>query len=72
MAKSKTDKLISQIYLDPRYRGKHIIIMGGKIHATRSGMGSHKHLMRLIKQFPQETPVLTYIPKADTLILLLK
>ena len=72
MAKSKTDRLVSQVYRDPKYRGKHIIVIGGKIHATPSGMGSHKLLMRLVKEYPGEIPTLTYIPKADTLILILK
>lgn len=65
----KTELLISQAFRDPRYQGKHIIVIGGKIHAKKSGRESARLLERLLKMYPKETPSITYIPKADTLIL---
>ena len=62
--------LISQVYQDPKYQGKHIIIIGGKIYATKTGKQSAMQLEKLLEKYPKETPSITYIPKADTLILI--
>ena len=67
--KSKT--LISEIYKNPKYSGKHVIIIGGKIHAKKSGSAKSKLLQELIKKYPKETPIVAYVPREDTLILLL-
>lgn len=64
-----TEVLISQAFRNPQYQGKHIIVIGGKIHAQKSGRESAKLLEKLLKKYPKETPSITYIPKADTLIL---
>lgn len=74
MTKSRTkteDQLISEAYKNPKYSGKHIIIIGGKIYARKTGIASHQLLSQLVKKHPEETPVVTYIPKEGTLILLL-
>lgn len=63
--------LISKVYKDPQYSGKHIIIIGGKIHAKKTGSAKSKLLEKLIQKYPQETPIIAYIPKEDTLILFL-
>lgn len=68
--KITTDILISQAYRNPKYQGKHIIVIGGKIHAKETGRESAKQLEKLLKRYPKETPSITYIPKADTLILI--
>ena len=63
--------LFKKIYADSRYKGKHIIIIGGKIFATKTGLSASKMLEELLKKYPGSTPTLTYIPKADTLISLI-
>lgn len=67
----KTKSLISEAYKNPEYSGKHIIIVGGKIHARKRGSAKSKLLEKLIKDYPEETPIVAYIPKEDALILLL-
>lgn len=70
MKKGMPGKLISRIYQNPAYRGKHIIIIGGRIYATKTGSAKTELLERLLKKYPKDTPVITYIPTEDSLILL--
>ncbi len=58
-----------QIMGDLKYKGKHVIVMAGEIFTAKTGKEANKILDRLEKQYPSETPAITYIPKADTLIL---
>lgn len=46
-----------------------MIILGGKIFAAKTGAAASKLLENLVRKYPHETPTLTYIPKADALIL---
>ncbi len=61
--------LIAKAYATPRYRGRRVIILHGKIFPSRSGMTGFRQLKSLVKQYPNETPMIVYVPKADTLIL---
>jgi len=72
MAKQRTvtENLISKIYKDPKYKGKHIIIIGGKIYATKTGRAKTEILEKLLKKYPKEIPTITYIPAEESLILL--
>jgi len=72
MAKQRTvtKNLISKIYKDPKYKGKHIIIIGGKIYATKTGRAKTEILEKLLKKYPKEIPTITYIPTEESLILL--
>lgn len=67
----KTKTLISKAYKNPKYSGKHVIIIGGKIHAKKTGSAKSALLEQLIKKYPKQTPIVAYIPKEDALILLL-
>lgn len=66
---SQDQKLLHEAYKNPKYSGKHIIIIGGKIHASRSGRRQFGLLVKLVKEYPKETPTIAYIPKENTLIL---
>jgi len=57
------------IMSNPRYRGKHIILIKNKVYTAKTGKLANKLLDRLEKAYSNETPALTYIPKEDTLIL---
>ena len=70
MKKETTAPLISRVYQKPAYQGKHIIIIGGRIYATKTGSAKTELLERLLKKYPKDTPVITYIPAEDSLILL--
>ena len=65
------DALISHVYREPRYRGKKVLIVGETIVATHWGSSSVKQLKALLRQYPNETPTIVYVPKAETLILVL-
>lgn len=64
-------KMINLAYADSKYRGKHVVILGDKIYSAKNGKLASKILEKLIKKYPKETPIISYIPKSDALILLL-
>lgn len=67
-AKSSQNVMIN-IMSNPRYKGKHIIIIAGQVFTAQTGKQANKILDKLEKKYPKEIPEITYIPKADTLIL---
>lgn len=58
------------IYSDPKYKGKHVIIIKDKIFSARTGEEMVKKFEDVVKKYPDFQPTLTYIPKEDSLILL--
>ena len=54
---------------DPKYKGKHIIVVKGEVFTAKTGKLANTLLDKLEKRYPKEIPVITYVPKADTLIL---
>lgn len=67
----KPENLISLAFRDPKYSGKHIVVIGKKIHILPAGKSRAALLTKLIKKYPRQTPIITYVPTEDTLILLL-
>jgi hypothetical protein len=68
-SKLSTKQIVHKIYTDPKYSGKHVLAIAGKIFAMNTGNEAAKVFARETKKYPNETPLGTYIPKADTLIL---
>lgn len=66
---SSDKQLISKVYSDSKYKGKHVVIIGGKIYAAKTGKSAAKIFRELTEKYPHQQPTITYIPKADTLIL---
>ena len=60
---------MESVMSDPRYRGYHIIVIGGKVFKTRTGEGASKILDEVRQKYPKEIPEITYIPDTDSLIL---
>ena len=60
---------MSDVFKNPRYRGKHIILAAGKIFTAKTGEGASKILEKIRKKYPKETPEIAYLPKAHSLIL---
>lgn len=58
-----------QIFKNPRYRGKHIILVAGKVFTAKTGEGAAAILKRMEKIHPQAVPEVAYLPKAHSLIL---
>lgn len=57
------------ILRDPRYRGKHIIMIAGKVFTAKTGKEASKIFDKVTKKYPGKSPTITYIPKEDALIL---
>lgn len=58
-----------QVLNNPSYRGKHVVVIAGKVFTAKTGTEVNKVLDRLEKKYPHQTPAITYIPKTYTLIL---
>ena len=58
-----------EIFKNPRYRGKHVILAAGKIYTAKTGEGASEILKKLEKTHPNEVPEVAYLPKAHSLIL---
>lgn len=56
-----------RVMSNPRYRGKHVVVVAGKVYTATSGAKANKLLDKLEREYPKETPAITYIPKSDTL-----
>lgn len=68
----KCNQLLIETVQNPKYKGKQVVIVGNEIRIlpTKSKITRVKLLTSLIKKYPQVSPLITYIPKEDTLILL--
>ena len=62
-------KLMRRLATNPRYRGKHLIVVDGKVFMARSAAEAPTLFERVTRTHRRATPTLLYIPKADTLIL---
>lgn len=71
MAKRKIKRKITMedVLKSSRYKGKHVIVVAGKVFTAKTGEGALKILEKVEKEYPDEIPAITYIPKADSLIL---
>lgn len=58
-----------QVFKNPRYRGKHIILAAGKVYTAKTGEGAAAILKKLEKTHPNTVPEVGYLPKARSLIL---
>ena len=67
--KQTNSKIMYQVYNNPKYAGKHIVAVGGKIYVAQTGEEAIKIFAEQIKKHPNETPLTTYVPRAGSLIL---
>ena len=58
-----------KIMSNPRYRGKHVIAVAGKVFTAKTGEGASKILAKVREQYPDKIPAITFIPDADALVL---
>jgi hypothetical protein len=61
--------LMTEVFKNIKYRGKHVILAGGKIFTAETGAKAAKILKQIRSKFPKETPEIAYLPKAHSLIL---
>ena len=57
-----------QVFQNPRYRGKHIIIALGKLYTAKTGKEAEEIFEKISKEHPKTIPEYTYIPKESILI----
>jgi hypothetical protein len=55
--------------INRKYRGKHIALVDDKVVA--SGRDPREAWERAKKRYPDKRPVLAFVPKEDTLVLLI-
>lgn len=60
---------MTDIFKNPRYRGKHVILAAGKIYTAKTGEGASEILKEIRVKHPDITPEVAYLPKAHSLIL---
>lgn len=61
-------KLLRRVAANPRYRGKHLVVVGGKVFVARSAAEAPRLFDRVTRTHRRATPTLVYISKADALI----
>ena len=71
MLATKNKKPLLSALSSPKYRGRHLVIVKGKIFAAQTGQAATKIFREVVKKYPKEKPTITYIPKDGSLILLL-
>lgn len=57
------------IFKNPRYRGKHVVLAAGKIYTAKTGEGTSEILRKIREKYPNVTPEVAYLPKAHSLTL---
>lgn len=65
--KQKVIKMLD-IMSNPRYRGRHIIIAGGKLYTAKTGEKAAEILSKLERTNPKDIPEIAYLPKGKFLI----
>ncbi|MBI4431100.1 MAG: hypothetical protein HY587_05260 [Candidatus Omnitrophica bacterium] len=61
--------LVKRLARNRRHRGKHLIVIEGRVFAARSAAHAKRLFDRLTRMHPHATPTLLYIPKSDALVL---
>ena len=60
---------MTDIFKNPRYRGKHVVLAAGRVYTANTGEGAAEILRNVRKNQPGVTPEVAYLPKAHSLIL---
>ncbi len=62
-------KILLSEKMGKKYAGKHVMIVGDRIFAAKTGEEASRKFEQLRQKYPDQMPLLTYIPKEDLLIL---
>jgi hypothetical protein len=60
---------MNEVFGNPRYRGKHVVLAAGKVFTANTGSGAAEILRMVRQKYPGVTPEVAYLPKAHSLIL---
>ena len=66
---ASTDALLRRVLRVPSFRGKHVILVHGKVYAATSSEEVRRLFDKARRDFPDETPTMAYVPRADALVL---
>jgi len=69
MSNTKNKISMGDVFQNPLYQGRHVILAAGKIYTAKTGEGAAKILEKIRKKDPKITPEIAYLPKAHSLIL---
>ena len=69
MKDTKNKISMGEIFQNPRYRGRHVILAAGEVYTAKTGEGAARILEKIRKKHPKITPEIAYLPKAHSLIL---
>lgn len=61
---------VKKIFQNQKLRGKHIIAVGEHVFTARTGKEAVSLFHKVTKQYPGKKLTVTYIPKAESLILI--
>lgn len=61
--------IFKKIWGNPRYAGKHVIVIAGKVFTAKTGGEASQLFDKVVRKYPGKIPSLTYVPKAESLIL---
>lgn len=67
-----TEALLKRVLRSRSYRGKHVILIHGRVYPASSAAEMTRLFDKLVREFPGEQPTLAYVPEADTLVLVLR
>jgi hypothetical protein len=67
--KTPTKVNMSQVFNNPQYRGKHVIVVGNEVYTARTGKKASQIIDKAHREHPDTTLRITYVPDADALIL---
>ena len=69
---TSSDALLRNVLRAPAYCGKHVILVHGRVYSASSRAEVRRLFDRAVREFPGETPLLAYVPRADALVLVLR
>lgn len=69
--KNEVQKLPSEVFSNPAYFGKHVVLVNGEVFVATTGEEAVRILQEVRKKYPDKQPMLAYIPKEEALILIL-
>lgn len=69
MTHSTIQNIPAEIFSNPAYFGKHVVVVDHEVYQANTGDEAVRILEEVRKKYPEKKPVLAYIPKEETLIL---
>lgn len=69
MADTSIQSIPPEIFSNPAYFGKHVVVIDHEVFEATTGEEAVRILEEVRTKYPGKKPVLAYIPKEETLIL---